>query len=226
MVIEAKVNETRLKDFNAHLLEYPVGPCEFSENYMLPDARIIPVSIKSRVRLRTIDLKIDFEGETAHDIALSISKFTAELSGEVHLSLPDGFQYWCAFTSASTPKEVAPWIQQATFSFVGFRHIRKKTFKLNSSCDVFIEGNVETPAIVKITPGEDTTEVTFNGITITNLENSVTIDGVYTTVKDELGANKFADTNMTEWPKLYPGSMTIGIVGNATVEVSYYPIYL
>lgn len=223
---ETRINGIPLKVFQAELLEYTVGPCGFEDTYVLPPARIIPVTLTSRVKLRTITVTLDFMAQTAHEASLNISRLTAMLFGEVHLNLPDSFNYWCAYTKASTPKEKAPWIWQVKFTFVGFRHSEKETVILTGSAPIFIDGNVETPLIVKITPDEGTTEVAFNGITVSELTGAVTIDGVYTTVLDADGLNKFRDTDMTRWPVLQPGNTEITVSGAAVFEVSYYPIWL
>ena len=225
-MVEPKINGHRLVEFGAEMVEYTVGPCGFDDTYVLPPSRIIPVTLASRVKLRTITVTMDFMAETAHEASLNISKLTAMLFGEVHLNLPDGFSYWCAYTKASTPKEKAPWIWQVKFTFVGFRHGEKETIILAGSTPIFIDGNVETPLIVKITPDEGTTEVTFNGITVSAMTGAVTIDGVYTTVLDADGLNKFRDTDMTRWPVLQPGNAEITVSGAAVFEVSYYPIWL
>lgn len=226
MVIEPKINGHRLVEFGANMVEYTVGPCEFGDTYVLPPARIIPVSLSSHIRLRTITVTLDFEGKTAHDVSMAISRMTAMLFGEVHLVLPDGFGYWCAYEKASTPKEKAPWIWQVKFTFAGFRHGNKQKITVTEPSTIFVDGNVETPLSVTITPEEGTTEIIFNGISVRNLTGPVTIDGIYTTIKDFNGYNKFKDTDMTEWPKLVPGNAEIIVDGAATYEISYYPIWL
>ena len=225
-MIEPKINGHRLVEFGAEMVEYTVGPCGFDDTYILPPARIIPVTLTSRVKLRTVTMTLDFMADSARKAALNISKVTAMLFGENHLILPDGFCYWCAYTKSSTPAEKAPWIWQVKFTFVGFRHDAMETIKLTESSTIYIDGNVETPLIVTITPADDTTEVTFNGITVSNMDGAVTIDGVYTTVLDADGLNKFQDTDMTKWPVLEPGNIDVTVSGDAVFEISYYPIWL
>ena len=225
-MIEPKVNGYRLKEFGAEMVAYSVGPCEFDDTYMLSLSKIIPVALSARIKLRTIKVTLDFSGRSDQAIALAISQFTAELFGELHMELPDGFLYWCAFEMASTPVVKAPWIQQVSFTFAGFRHLAKESFRLVGSETVYINGNVTTPLIVKVTPIDGATEAEFNGIPLQNMKGSVTIDGVYTTVLDASGVNKFRDTNMTEWPKAEPGYVDITVSGNAQFDVSYYPIFL
>lgn len=225
-MVETKINGHRLVEFGAELVEYTVGPCDFDDTYTLPPSSIIPVYLSSRIKLRTITITLDFMAETAREAALAMSKLTSMLFGEVHLVLPDGFCYWSAYTKCSTPKEKAPWIWQAKYTFVGFRHGAKQTIQLASSMPIFVDGNIETPLIVKITPEDGTTEATFNGITVSDMTGAVTIDGVYTTVLDADGYNKFADTDMTKWPTLQPGEAEIVVSEGAVYEVSYYPIWL
>ena len=78
--------------------------------------------------------------------------------------------------------------------------------------------------IVTLTPASGVSSMTFQGITISS-SRPVTIDGFYTTVKNDLGNNVFGDTTMTEWPKLTPGENTITMTGVAKAEISYYPIW-
>lgn len=225
-MIEPKVNGHRLNEFGAEMLEYTVGPCEFDSTFTLPLARIIPVSLKSRVKLRSVSITLDFSGRSDAAIAMAISKFTALLFGEAHLDLPDGFSYWGALKKVGTPAVKAPWIRQVTFSLMCFRHLPMQTNRLAGSSTIFADGNVATPMVVKIFPEEGTAEVSFCGITIKELDGPVTIDGIYTTILDDAGNNRFCYSDITEWPKLNPGDNIITVSGAAIFEISYYPIFL
>ena len=221
-----EINGRPLTEFSAELVAYSVGPCEFDSTYTLPLARIIPVSLKSRVKLRSVAFTLDFSGQSDADIALAISKFTANLFGEVHLDLPDGFSYWGALKKIGTPEVKAPWIQQVTFTLMCFRHLAMQRQTVTGSTTIFAEGNVATPMVVTIRPDAGTDEVTFCGITVKDLERPVTIDGVYTTILDADGNNRFGHSDIKEWPTLSPGDNTITVSGAATFEISYYPIFL
>lgn len=225
-MVDTRINGMLLKVFHAELLEYTVGQCDYSDGYILPSGRLIPEKLRSRVGLRPITLTIDFEGKSLYEITLEISKVTAMLRKEAKLLLPDGFYYWCEFDKASTPKQKAPWIMQVKFTLSGFRHGPMQYVTLSESQTIKVEGNYETPATLHITPDDGITEVTVAGITVTNLTGSVTIDGIYTTIMDENGLNKFRDApDMTAWPCLQPGENEIAVSEGATVEISYYPIY-
>ena len=119
---------------------------------------------------------------------------------------------------------MAPWIDQVTFYLHGLRHEEIVTQHFAASGKMAVEGNMKTPAIVKLTPASGSSSMSFNGITV-NSSSVVIIDGVYTTVKDANGNNVFGSTDMTEWPKLAPGDNTITISG-CSADISYYPIYV
>lgn len=105
---------------------------------------------------------------------------------------------------------------------------------------VSIEGNQPTPCIVEITPSIDLASVEIDGIaynhisgdketiTIRNLKagKTVIINGEDCTVLQE-GANKFADTDMWEFPVLKPGANTISCSSDkCTVTLKYKPRYV
>ena len=182
------------------------------------------MKLTPKIGMREVSLTLDFEGDDAREIARSISSFTTALMANADIELPDGFHYWCVYDSATPQVRVAPWIDQVTFYLHGLRHEEIVTQHFAASGKMAVEGNMKTPAIVKLTPRSGASSMSFNGITV-NRSSVVTIDGVYTTVLDANGNNVFGDTDMTEWPKLDPGDNTITLSG-CTAEISYYPIYV
>lgn len=224
MMIEPVINGYRLAELGAEMVSYEVGPAETDETYMLPAARVIPMALSTRVKLRNVSITLDFSGPPQYT-ARTISDLTAVLTKEAHLELPDGFLYWGGLEKVSTPKEKAPWIQQVQFTFACFRHLDKETFQLFESGTVFIDGNVNTPIIAELTPADGATEATINGVTITEMIGPVTINGVETTVLDAAGTNWFRYTNLTKWIELEPGEASIELSEGATAKISYYPIF-
>ncbi|WGX77582.1 hypothetical protein QJS64_20190 (plasmid) [Paraclostridium bifermentans] len=97
----------------------------------------------------------------------------------------------------------------------------KSTFKLGEEISISINritsksidilGNTKTPCILEITPVIDMIDLKINGVSedplaIRNLKENKTIiiDGIEGTVIQD-GINKFADTDMWEFPFLVPG---------------------
>lgn len=225
MIFEPEINGQMLAVFKAHLLDYEVGACDYENGYMLPPKSLFPVKLDGNVGLRSVVLEMDFEGDDASEIALSISNLTAMLQKEAVLFLPDGFYYTCVFEKASSPKEKAPWIWQVKFTFSGVRHKALKSETFTASGKLNVEGNYKTAAVVKITPHVSGSDVAVNGIKVKNITGDVIIDGIKKTVMQN-GINKFGDTDMTQFPFFECGENEVTIEGNANVEISYYPIFL
>lgn len=225
MNIKPQINGKLLDIFNAEMLKYEIGPCNFEGGHVLPPSATFPILLAGKIGVRNISITLDFTGDTARQIALSISEFTEILHKGCELFLPDGFEYFCVFNSASTPTEMAPWISQVSFSLIGVRHDSLVTKKFSTGENtIYIEGNCNAPAIIRIKATD--TEVTVCGFTVTNITDEVIINGIDITALEN-GVNKYGDIeNMTEFPKFPPGYNTFEIVGNAEVTISYYPIYI
>ena len=104
---------------------------------------------------------------------------------------------------------------------------------------ILVEGNLETPCIIELTPINDTISFTIKGaarnpvtgqpedITIKNLKKGkkVIIDGEACTVLQGV-TNKFADADMWEFPSLLPGNNTLTFSSAlCEVTIKYKPRY-
>ncbi len=107
---------------------------------------------------------------------------------------------------------------------------------------VSVDGNLETPCIIELTPSGAITSYTIKGaardpvtgeaedVVIKNLSagKTVIIDGEACTVTED-GANKYADAEMWEFPTLLPGSNTLTFVSSSvscSVTIKYKPRYI
>ncbi len=218
-----KINGLDPEIYGAYLLSYSVSGCELENTYFLPPSTLIPIRLTNRARLRKITLKFDFHGQDTHDAIRNMSNFTATLHNEAELLLPDGFYYYCVLVSTGTSVTKADWIEQNSFSLIGFRHGPLESYIFTETSDIFVNGNYETECRFIINTEKDS--ITVNGISINNISGEIIIDGIKKVVLQN-GANKFIDCDMTDFPKLNPGNNTISITEGATVIVQYYPIYL
>ena len=224
MTIEPKINNMLFDSYNAKLLSFQIGFSSNSGTYHSTKSRLFPVKLNAKMSLRSITLKVDFEGSTVRDIETNISNFMSALYDGADILLPDGFLYMCSFDKATAPKEKAPWILQVTFALSGIRHDPlEQTDPMTSTTVIQVKGNYETPAIITAECYE--TPVTIAGITISDITGTIVIDGIKCKVTQN-GVNKFANTNLTEFPKLKAGNNSIAISGNASVVISYYPIFI
>jgi len=101
-----------------------------------------------------------------------------------------------------------------------------------TSQTVTVPGNLPTPAVVTLTPPINLASVTITGmgkpITVNNLHANtpVIIDGEQCLIT-ESGLNKFAETDMWNFPTLQPGANTItSSTVNCVVKIAYKPKYI
>ena len=213
--------------YKARLLDYKVGSPNIDNAYLSQANSVIPIKLKETVGTRTIELDLEFEGESCYEATLNISNMTAELLYENELLLPDGFYYFCVLDKVSTPKLEGDTFYSVKFELTGYRHgpSVSKTFTRYGSIDVL--GNYDAPAIITIKNA--TGSVTVNDITVRDIKDTVIINGFDKTVFETDGVytrNKFKSCEMTKFPSLKPGVNIINITGSGTVTIEYKPIYL
>lgn len=218
-----KINGIKPEVFGAQLVDCSVEGCELKNTYFLAPSAIFPTRLQNKPRLRKITLTFDFEGKNTHDATKKMSDFTAILSKEAELLLPDEFHYFCILTGTGKAVTKAPWIEQCTFTLIGLRHGPLETITLTESSPVFIEGNCETECRYIIDTPNSSLQI--NNITINDISGQIVIDGMESLVQQD-GINKFADCDMISFPTLSPGNNQIEISGAAKVVIQYYPIYL
>ena len=227
-VIEPKINGALLDIYGAKMLGYSVGSVSYENGYFRAPRSMFPIRLDADVGLRTVTIRLDFEGANMMQITTNISNLTAQLHKEADLYLPDGFHYYCAFDEQSTPEEMAPWIMQVEYTMSGFRHGGLKSVKLSTGAgakNVFIEGNYKAPVIYTVSP-MGAQSFSIGDISIANVGAAdVIIDGIRGKVTQD-GMNKYRDATMTKFPALEPGLNTVNVVGDVDVRCDYYPLYM
>lgn len=218
------INEIPLSELKAELVVYEISQCEYQNGYFLPPASMVPVKLTPSIRLRSIVLTIDLIGETVHEAYMRLSQIIAMLQQKAELFLPDEFWYTCVYEAASEPVEKAPWIWQVKIALSGYRHGRLESKTFTQTDSLFVHGTYKAPAIITIQEAENGT-ATVCGITVTDITSPVEING-FTKKVTKKGVNWFKHTDIVNFPLLNIGYNEIEIIGDATVEVSYYPIFL
>lgn len=101
-----------------------------------------------------------------------------------------------------------------------------------SSKTISVSGNLNTPAIIEITPSINIIDITVTGLgdpfTVKNLTTGqkVIVNGEDCTITQN-GTNKYNDFDGWEFPKLKPGADTITFSrNNCDITIKYKPRYL
>ena len=255
MIKALYVNGNEIYDlFKANLLDYSVGPPVISNPYQESTVSVIPIKLNESIGVRPVTLKLEFEGDSLGEVFLNISNATAFFLGENEVQLPDGFFYHCVFDSIGTPVNKGSNFVTCDFKLVGYRHLEMQSQTFTESGVMNVLGNHKAPAIIKIEDAVG--DVTVNGITVTGISGIVVINGYEKTVMEYnedgeasaiaglavcgaaiVGSKKtgsgeyvwkniFIRCDLTKFPSLNPGINAINITGDATITVSYTPIFL
>ena len=232
MAIE--INGVPLGTYNANLLDFSVGTPGPDVKYFASPSTLFFKQLRVRQSLRTISLKIEFMAEEEHKVARSISDLTSKLIGDVELMLPDGYYYICMLKKVSAPVRVYEMIYTATFTFIGYRAGReeKHSADLNNSgipesTSLTVKGNYIAPATITVTAFPDAA-ISYGSVQYTfdvSSETVICIDGVTKKVTDGYGYNAFKKVDITDFPILPPGKVSIYCLNISHIDVSYRPIY-
>lgn len=218
-----------------NMLTYSVGKAIEGGRYIQPSSSLFPATLKKKYKARPITIELEFKGSDSESVTKSIAEFTKEVQEGIDLYLPDGFGYFCVLDDVSAPKQITSWISVVEFEFTGLRHGNKATVNVADGDTFYVGGMIETETVVTLVPTVETAEVTViitdsNGnkvtdIKVSNVTYATVVDGITKKVTQD-GVNKFGDTEMFEFPKLSVGKNTVSVTGDATVSVTYYPLFL
>lgn len=183
-------------------------------------------------------------GTSKTDAELIVSNIIADCrSGEIEL---DNVDLILTGELKEAEKEFKKrWVYALSLKFQAWDKMESEvtvTIDDASSKTVDVAGNLETPCIIELIPSGAITKYTIKGaardpvtgeaedIVIKNLSagKKVIIDGEACTVTED-GANKYADTEMWEFPTLLPGANALTFTSSSVpcdVTIKYKPRYI
>lgn len=199
------------------------------------DNAIDPVRLKEeKFKFSNITVSLLVEGANEDEILTKISNILVNCKSGV-LKFSDIDYYYNISLKDSTNKKICEIAYELTFSFQStykykdevIETINRLTTKVITS-----NGNLETLAIVEITPSITIIDLVLNinseAITIKTLTagKKIIIDGEKGSVT-ELGINKFKDVDLWKFPRLSPGENTI-TTSRSTCDISikYKPRFI
>ncbi len=230
MIQGITVNDTMLAKYNAKLLDFNTGNCGFNNTYFNSDISLLFLQYKSSMSLRSIVITLEFMADNEYEVVKNISNFTAAVRDGSDIVLTDGFSYHCMLKSVDNPKRIIGSIYTVKFSFIGFRHKPAQQIVIESTKEIFVDGNYETDAIIKIAGTYTDLNMTisndnFTDYYILTFKNGITIDGNAKKVTNTDGDNIYKDCDFFKFPRLSAGQNTITLSSTANTTISYIPIY-
>lgn len=230
------VNEIDIKNYNAKLLTVDIQNSSLSNESEWTQNALTPTFIPNKKGFKVIKLGILFKGSGRDEILKAISDFTLNFKNEVVLKLDNYKNYYkCILTSKETIKTVSKIAYKVSLELNGYEFGEKEEKRVAGVTEVTVNniGNEVTPCIIEITPNTvDLIDFIISGVSdspiiIKTLRKgeTVIVDGVKSkvTIND---VNKYGDTDMWEFPRLYPGVNNITFSRDTcTVKVKWKPFY-
>lgn len=206
-----------------------------------PDGAVSPLILPSTIGFKKIKATIMIRGSDRKEIWEKAGKFIANLLTPREYSF-DGFNghyFYGYLKNASQAETCLQRWHKATLELCGYEY--GELTQADSEKNVITltnAGTLLTPAIVKITPVINLTDITLTGlvrnattreeknITVKNLTNgkTVIIDGE-TGLITENGINKYSDVDLWDLPSLVPGINKITANKDINITVQYKPRY-
>lgn len=201
----------------------------------------LPTLLKSTIGFKKMKVGIMIRGKTRQEIWEKSSDFIAALLEPQEYRF-DGFDhifFGCVSNAEQAETCLKHW-HKATIQLEGYEY-GAEIVNTSTARNITInnEGNLETPAIVEVTPLINLVNMTLTGfvknnftgedrpIIIRNLTKgrTITINGESGLIT-EGGANKFKDVELWDLPVLQPGMNSITVDKDVNITIRHKPRYL
>lgn len=228
------INEIDISIYGASVSKKIVHPRDiFIEKEKL---KINTIKIYNKIGLKKLTIKILFEDKSRDDTYKNISKFMSNLIDEFDIKFKNlSNRFHCYLNSSEIEDtEFDEWLYlNLEMDCYEYSNEKNETMNRITNKTINVSGNLETPAIVEVTPSIDLIDLTITGlaedsIILKNLkankklivngeEGTVTVDGI----------NKYGDTDIWGFPKLKPGANTITVSkNNVDITIKYKPRFI
>lgn len=140
----------------------------------------------------------------------------------------DSFEYLAVLTAYDIEYSGVDFYNEVTLTFSVIKRMPLSVYTFTGGGVFRNVGSIESGARITVTPKADIDELVVYGITVKNLSANMPfiIDGILGEVKSN-GINRFADTDLIDFPKAFPGNNTLEVSDNTcTVEVAFYPTFI
>ncbi|WP_238884533.1 phage tail domain-containing protein [Clostridium sp. YIM B02551] len=234
------INNIDINNFGSNLLEKQISTAESNIINEWIDGAFRPIVLNKNNKYIAVNCKFVVKGDTKQALEEKKSVFLKYLEICTVKFEDIDFYFDCILQSKSNEyigTDVCDnsEVERADVLLVsGYKYKPETTELLNrlSSKTLNVPGNIETPAIVEITPSVSLVDLVVTGLgdsfTIKNLTagQKVIISGEDGTVLQN-GANKFGDYDCWDFPKLQPGANTITLSKNSCdVNIKYKPRWI
>ncbi len=217
------INNVSIKSFGAELLNLDIQNAELITKEEWPEKLHSPFTINQNFYYKKINVELLVSGTDREDVLTKCSNLKNKLKKCTLKFHELQYFYDCTLENERIEKSVR--INRVRLFCTlnsSYAYKPQVTESLNRILikTINVSGNLETPAIVEITPSVEAIDLVITGLSddpiiIKNLKQNkkIIISGEDCTVLQD-GINKFSDTDLWEFPRLRPGPNTITLSKN------------
>jgi phage-related protein len=230
------INGINISNFKAKLMDRNIKSAEFEiENEWIINSLNPLIQDKFGYKYKTLTFTLDILCSDANELEIMKSNLTKQLA--ISTIKFDDIEYYYRGFMSGTPS--TKYIMRGNETLEVNMLVVAEKEQISESMNrittktINVPGNLETSAIVEITPSVSIIDIVLTGlsdepITIKTLTGSrkLIIDGEEGKVTVD-GINKFGDTDMWEFPRLKPGANTITVSrNNVDISIKYKPRFI
>lgn len=231
-----KINNIDISKFKAKQLKVNIqnSKIEIAKEWLR--SSLVPIELYSNIKFKSISVELYFRGDNRESILKEISNLVSLLRNKSTLKFDNYSNSYICFLENN---DIQPTIRKDRYilalSFLGFEIGNEIVETINrvKSKVIDVTGNLEVPIKIEITPVIDMIDLTITGVSedpliVKNLkgDKTIIIDGIEGTVTQD-GINKFADTDMWEFPFLVTGKNNISVnKDTCNITIKYNPRFL
>ena len=215
--------------YNADLADfiYPSGSVSFGADYQQGLGGSDLLSLSGDAPIPKLQLQFFVGGANEDEAQRNVSGLVAACRECTLKRGPSRFEYPAILLDYTNISSGVPPYRSVTLNFASVCRLPLVSVPLTSTGNVYNQGNTPSGVRFEITPSKKLTSFTIAGITCKDLAANETfvIDGIAGKVFSNED-NRFADTDLTEFPAIQPGNNPITMSTPANVTVSFYPLFL
>lgn len=224
------IGNKALSEFSAKLLDWKPGAPNLSNTISPGKNYSFPVLLRSEISPKPLSITVNVIGSDYADAMRRSSELILAVNDTVELYMPDGFYYRSVLSGMSDFSWPTSWIAEFTIEFQCVQH--SDLIKIDiprSPYTLYYGGTAPAGFKIEFTAPSALSTFTICGITLTNIPAGakIIIDGIEKSVTQN-EANKFAETNMIDFPALEPKNpvYTVTMSQFIPAKISYYPTFM
>lgn len=225
-----RIDGRPLSEYGAKLLDWKPGAPSL-DNTVTPGKNYsFPRLLHSEIAPKALTATINVIGRNYSDAVNKASALILAANKTTELFMPDGYYYRSALSSVSEIEWNTPWIAEFMLTFISVQHGAMVTIDVpRNNYPVHYLGTAPAGFVAEFTAPAAIQDITIFGMQITSIPAGakIAIDGIEKSVTQN-GENKFAETNIVDFPAFDPQNpdTVISMSQYVPLKISYYPTYI